>query len=261
MFKRIFVMTALSVAAIGWCSATKASQQAIDSNNPSTTKKQFKDEWPADRPMTAFVGFREPWGPGTHAKEEPLVGLIHRYFEPKDLTDGVVIKFTLLNQAGKSICKLVSNTGSDADLFYCEAAIWEAKLYSDHPPRLVASPCDFSSKSTDSDSPFSCSNLYLEQHPEQAGKVVVVHIIPVCTGDLLAKAIEPSELHSIRNLRAIKISNVRSSLLQEFREDWQKYLSGHVSKMGVANIEITRADLLDYANNMVEKYKSLFVSE
>ena len=135
--------------------------------------------------------------------------------------------------------------------------------------RRPESLCTFTSGGTSDDSTFCCKELYLKQHPHLLGEVVVIHVIPLSAEDVFAeeRAIDMEELHSIRNLRAVKLSDLNSDLLQGFRQDWKNYLTDHLTETrshltighGVTYKESTRGELLDYAASLLEKYQALFV--
>jgi hypothetical protein len=148
---------------------------------------------------------------------------------------------------------------NDIDRFYCEQAIWEGLgMFS----VLPGVPNNFKYQFLkgcfiEAPVPRDCERLYLKSHPEQTGKVVVMHFIPPSTYFLFPYAIDLDELHSIENLRAIKIENLHDERLQKLRKEWMDY----IRQCPLHDIHRpSRQEVLDKADSLFTRYKSLFVN-
>lgn len=103
---------------------------------------------------------------------------------------------------------------------------------------------------------FSCKDLYFEEHPEVAKNHVVLHFIPLNTAQCFPNAIEQRELHDAKNLKAINIGKLKSAEFEDFRDEWLQFIQSNVSKK--SSNPITRKVILEEADRLAEKYRSLF---
>ena len=102
---------------------------------------------------------------------------------------------------------------------------------------------------------FSCKALYCKQHPEMTKDFVVLHHIPVDIGQCFPEAIEQNELHSLKNLKAMDISKLKSADLDAFREDWHKFI-----KINAFGNSSARKAIKKEADRLAVKYRSLFLA-
>ena len=99
---------------------------------------------------------------------------------------------------------------------------------------------------------FDCSKLYRKAKGELSQDAIVVHLIPI---DVLQtfKNIDPKVIHSVRNLRVIKLKNLSSRDFEKFRFDWINFLRNNES--------LTEAKLLAKAKDLEGEYRSIFKKE
>ena len=245
---------------------TALNAQTITAQNSS---KQFSDNWSKKRPE----GFREPMvisqshcGPRSSVKfqinprtgrkiyfsADVLQGLINEYFEPANLSGDFHLTYFIDTSKDKRICEITSSPSARANQFYCEQALWESFLLSPFVDSMRGE-CDFDSEAEQSVHTFHCKQIFENEYSRYTnGGIVVVHVIPSAAADAFPEAVEVNELHSIHNLKAIKLSDARSQKFFNFRKDWEKYFEQNYRKA-------TREDLLNEANILFEKYQSLFL--
>jgi hypothetical protein len=100
---------------------------------------------------------------------------------------------------------------------------------------------------------FSCKALYLNEHPDVTKEIAVMHFVPLSAAQCFPTAIEQSELHSVKNLKAIEPKTVNSAQLDAFRDEWAEFLKTPANTMN-------RQTVLKEADRLAVKYHSLFLN-
>lgn len=138
--------------------------------------------------------------------------------------------------------QIASSSGTLADKFYLEQAIWEAAPFrrecaNAHGTCTFSDVEDSSTKSTASD----------------FDGTVVFHVIPLSVNwkDRYPGLFWDEELKSPCNVKTISLSQVDSDLLRAYRMAWVKYFS-------TPKEPPTRADILQFASSLLTKYDGLF---
>jgi hypothetical protein len=99
---------------------------------------------------------------------------------------------------------------------------------------------------------FSCEALYREEHPDVKKEIAVMHFVPLSAAQCFPTAIEQSELHSLKNLKALEIDKFNSAQLDSLRDEWTQFLKRPANT-------ISRQIILKEADRLAAKYRSLFL--
>lgn len=160
-FLAISSACALTLIGITSQSFSAATTEVTNTSTDFSTRERtsFKDDWPSKSPnfQSEPTKLKEVCRGIHHSALDEYKSAISEYFEPANLTPGARLKFHLDANESGSAQKLVGNSGTAADRFYCEQAIFEAGL--DPSTRRVACDCEFTSKAKEGSSHFTCKDL------------------------------------------------------------------------------------------------------
>jgi hypothetical protein len=239
---------------------------------------KFSDNWPHAMPPSAGHSTGQFFH---HSDDDAITGrplVIYPYFESKNIAPGVIVVFALKPEAPGY--ELKSNDGSLSDAFYCEEAMWAAQGNLSWAPAVAqdlqsasAGPgpepiylqkihqwqkksggrCVFSADTAKRlTTHFACKDLFFEQYPDLKNRVVVMHFIPPSLSSECG--INWAELHSLRNLKALRLKELQNPKLNELRAEWLSFIKqSHIPK------HYTRQEILNQADFLENKYSSLFV--
>jgi hypothetical protein len=161
----------------------------------------------------------------------------------------------LVNPTTKSMKITGGDIVSDPFEFYCEQAIWDGLIQIEN-NNLPLKPftTTFKTNPAHASNHKTIEETYLQEYPKQRRLVAVIRIIPLAAAKLFPNAITENEINSLPNLSAIKINDLHSEKLENYREDWFRLMQR-------VNKKIDRDGLSAEAANLYRKHKELFVDE
>lgn len=224
----------------------------------NTTKDFSFKNWPAKRGPGKV--YENGWSPHDAASLEATIVWTKRCFEPLCLSQEAALSLELkvacspelLNPNAHPLISIKgSNTAPAADRFYCEQAILDGVLCTSHPGdgTIVLD------RNLNDCADFDCAKLFFAKHPDLKGKVVVAHILPAALCFIQSDLVSESEIHSRRNLRAIRIEELDSDQFKNWREEWLTYLFIHQH-----DGDLTRSQLLKDAADISRRHSRLFLA-
>ena len=180
---------------------------------------------------------------------------IKSLLETDNLTSSCDFVFELDNGKDTPRYRLRKNSGSEADKFYCEQAIWEsapfrAETANAHGEIRLSAATPGCSKG-------QSKALFLAHNslPEDRN-IVVIHVIPcsIIWNDRFFGTFDAQELESLSNLKSIQLKDAQSEALNSFRKEWIEFtLKPRTAKP-------TRKEILDFAAALLSKYRTMFES-
>ena len=177
---------------------------------------------------------------------------VYANWEP-NCSDEVEVKFKVNRADGmfKEI-SLVKSSNNEQHNFACIEAVRTSSGFWKYPPVKSSSEVYLKFSKKLDHCKFDCSKLYRKAKGELSQDAIVVHLIPI---DVLQtfKNIDPKVIHSVRNLRVIKLKNLSSRDFEKFRFDWINFLRNNES--------LTEAKLLAKAKDLEGEYRSIFKKE
>ncbi|HEY9681909.1 MAG TPA: hypothetical protein V6C86_10045 [Oculatellaceae cyanobacterium] len=153
-----------------------------------------------------------------------------------------------------TVFEQANGVATEEDLFYCEQAISEA--FCVEPYDEIEGVGKLQSRNKIKDREVGAKTQYLKLHPELAGKIVVLRIIPDTMLEI-CPFLTKTELHSSENLAAIPIANLHSKLLRDFRSEWTEFCRAY--NEDDEHVSVNRPVLLSKADELMTKYKALFL--
>lgn len=247
------------------------SSALILSASASRTTPDFSlNDWSLDRPQGKLY-------PNEHSSHcgkinnqmafNDTVGWIKQCLEPRSLSEDATLNFDLQVARPRIPPDRIPDTDTHppdmslkvignpkccaADKFYSEQAILDGSVCAD----VIGSGTVHISQNEKGCAGFDCSELFFDKHPDLKGKVVVVHMLPVALNFIQSRLVSESEIHSEKNLQAVKIDDLDSQQLTAWRDDWQSYLFIH-QRDG----DLTRSELLRDAADINQRHSKLFLS-
>jgi len=179
--------------------------------------------------------------------------IVLRYFESSKLGPNSNLSYLINFKDGQ--IELKNKNSNQAEQFYCEQAIWEATPFekiAEHPP--ISQTCEFTNKNGEADL-VSDDSKFFQEHPELDRKsVVVAHVIPASAADIFT-TIRYSDLYSVKNLSAIKLSDIHGEQLAAYRKEWINYINERKKNP----LKLTQESLVDQAAYLKQKYHTLFL--
>jgi hypothetical protein len=219
--------------------------------------EKFSARWLSARPpgVTPLLIYQSSHGPS----EFPA--LIEHYFEPSSLSKDAHLQCQIALRGDTcTFSKLTGPNTNPTDSFYCEQAILAASPWSPFVDGF-SGIFDFRYTEPKLSNHHSCKTLFFKKHSVLRDKaVVVIHVVPCCMDILCPDAVEENELHSLTNLKAIRIKDIGSEQFLNFQKEWNEFFKIQADRTYVNHrAGISRKELLDKADELVDKYSSLFV--
>jgi hypothetical protein len=160
----------------------------------------------------------------------------------------ILVKWVYLQSGGIACTEVQQQSGSVSDSFYCEQALWDNAPCNEMP---VSEHSEFVFEGNgDKGNSFNCVKTFFDANPGMKNEVVVMHVIPPSVAWRYPGLFSDDEIHGLKNLIAIPVTNVDSKLLLGVREEWLDYFKTHKKP--------NRLEVITTAGSIISMYSKAF---